>query len=106
MNKSNALLFVVPAFMLMAAGPVPYSPQDSGLGQTVDSIIAAQAIDMYPEYAGVPLEGSNGKRSVDAYRRYQSGNVKKLLKQTGEAQVGSQGGAVEQITTPPPSQGN
>jgi hypothetical protein len=105
MNRINALFIVTPAFMLMAAGPVPYSPKDSGLGQTVDSIISAQAIDMDPEYAGIPLEGSNGKRSVDAYRRYQSGNVKKLLKQTGEAQVGAQGGAIEQIITTPP-QGN
>jgi hypothetical protein len=104
MNRINALFIVAPAFILMAAGPAPYSSRDNGLGETVDSIIAAQAIDMDPEYAGVPLEGGNGKRSVDAYRRYQSGNVKKLLKQTGEATVGAQGGATEQIITTPPPQ--
>lgn len=104
MNRTNALFIVAPAFMLMAAGPAPYSPQDSGLGQTVDSIIAAQAIDMEPEYAGVPMEGSNGKRSVDAFRRYKNGTVKKLLSVSGEARVGDQGGAIEQIvTTPPPA---
>jgi hypothetical protein len=104
MNRINTLFLVAPAFMLMAAGPAPYSPEDSGLGQTVDSIIAAQTIDMEPEYAGVPLEGGNGKRSTDAYRRYQSGNVRKLLSVTGEAKVGAQGGAIEQIVTTPPPQ--
>lgn len=104
MNKIHAFAFVAPAFLLMAAGPAPYSPKDSGLGQTVDSIIAAQTIDPDPEYAGVPLEGGNGKRSVDAYRRYQSGNVKRLLSVSGEAKVGGQGGAIEQIVTAPPPQ--
>lgn len=105
MTKLQALAIVAPAFILMAAAPAPYSPKDAGFGSTVDAMISAQAVDMTPEYAGVPLEGGNGKRAADAYRRYQSGNVKKLLSVSGDAAVGTQGGAVEQIvTTPQPNQ--
>jgi hypothetical protein len=101
MTKLRALAIAAPAGLLMAAAPAPYSTDDAGFGSTVDAMISAQAIDMTPEYAGVPMEGSNGKRSADAYRRYLSGNVKKLLSVTGKAEVGSQGGAVEQIITAP-----
>jgi hypothetical protein len=103
MNKIRALAVAAPSFILMAAAPAPYSPKDAGLGSTVDNLIAAQTIDMTPEYAGIPMEGSNGQRAADAYRRYLSGNVKKLLSVTGTAEVGSQGGAVDQIVTTPQS---
>lgn len=105
MIRINALFILAPAFMLVAAGPPPISRNDPGFGIIVDSNIVAQVVDMNPEYAGVPMEGGNGQRSIDAYRRYQSGNVKKLYKQTGESAVGEQGGAVEQIVTTP-QQGN
>lgn len=100
----RTLAIAAPAFMLIAAAPGPYSPTDPGMGSSVTNMISSQTIDMTPEYSGVPMEGSDGKRAVDAYRRYQSGNVKKLLSVTGQAAVGGQGGAVEQIVTTPPAQ--
>lgn len=104
MNKRIALLSLAPAtLLLMAAGVPPYSPTDPGFGATVENNIVAQVIDMTPEYAGVPGAGSDGKRSTDAYRRYRTGNVKKLLSVTGDSKVGAQGGAAGDtvIVTPP-----
>jgi glycine betaine/choline ABC-type transport system substrate-binding protein len=105
MKKRIALFTLAPAtVLLMAAGVPPYSRTDPGFGQTVENNIVGQVIDMTPEYAGVPLEGSNGKRSTEAYRRYQAGNVKKLLSVTGDAAVGQQGGATDTVVvTPAPS---
>jgi hypothetical protein len=105
MNKRIALVALAPsALMLMAADIPPYSREDPGFGQTVENNIVAQTIDMTPNYAGVPGAGANGKRSTDAYRRYQSGNVKKLLSVAGDSRIGSQGGAAEGITiTPAPN---
>jgi hypothetical protein len=102
MNKRIALSTLAPAaLLLVAAGVPPYSRTDPGFGQTVENNLVAQTIDMTPDYAGVPDAGSNGKRSTDAYRRYQSGNVKKLLSVTGSSNVGGQGGAAEITVTPP-----
>lgn len=102
MNTSIVLIAVAPAtLLLIAAGPAPYSRTDPGFGQTVETNIVAQVIDMTPEYAGVPGAGANGKRSADAYKRYQTGDVKKLLTVTGDAKVGSQGGASETVTVTP-----
>lgn len=66
---------------------------DPGFGRTIGSNIAAQAIDMDPHYAGVPVEGGSGQRNVDALKRYQTGMVKQLEKVTGKSEVGGQGGA-------------
>lgn len=100
--KPVALIAVVPAaLLLIAAGPAPYSRTDPGFGQTVETNIVAQVIDMTPEYAGVPSAGSNGKRSADAYKRYQTGDVKKLLTVSGDAKVGAQGGAADSVTITP-----
>jgi hypothetical protein len=103
MNKHIALFMLAPATsLLMAAAPPPYSPSDPGFGATVENNIIAQVIDMTPEYAGVPAEGSDGRRSADAYRRYRTGNVKKLLSVTGDSKVGAQGGAAGEtvVVTP------
>lgn len=103
MNKHIALFALAPATLLiLAAGAPPYSRTDPGLGATVENNIIAQVIDMTPEYAGVPPEGSEGRRSTDAYRRYKTGNVKKLLSVTGDSKVGSQGGAAGEtvVVTP------
>jgi glycine betaine/choline ABC-type transport system substrate-binding protein len=103
MNRPIALLVLAPvAALLVAAGPAPYSRTDPGFGMTVETNIVAQTIDMTPHYAGVPLEGSDGRRSSDAYKRYQTGTVKKLLQSTGDAKVGSQGGATETTTVTTP----
>jgi hypothetical protein len=101
MYRINTLCVLAPAFILVAAGPAPLSRVDPGFGLVTDGNIAAQTVDMRPEYAGVPIEGASGQRSADAYRRYQTGNVKKLYKTTGESAVGQQGGAVEQVVTTP-----
>jgi hypothetical protein len=103
MNTRIALLTLAPAaVLLMAATAPPYSATDPGFGATVENNIVAQVIDMTPDYAGVPPEGSDGKRSTDAYRRYRTGNVKKLLSVTGDSKVGSQGGAAGEtvVVTP------
>ncbi len=103
MNTRIALLTLAPATLLLtAAGVPPLSPDDPLFGATVENNIVAQVIDMTPDYAGVPPEGSDGKRSTDAYRRYRTGNVKKLLSVTGDSKVGSQGGAAGEtvVVTP------
>jgi hypothetical protein len=99
MTRLIALGALAPAaLLLIAADAPPYSKADPGCGMTVETNIVAQVIDMTPQYADVPPAGSNGKRSVDAYRRYQTGNVKKLLTVDGGSRVGGQGGANEQVT--------
>ncbi len=49
---------------------------DPAVGTAVQRNIAFQAVDLDPQYAGVPIEGGNGQRSVDAVKRYNSGTVK------------------------------
>lgn len=99
MNRITAIFVLTPAMaLLVAAGPPPISRADPNFGLTVDANINAMTVDMTPEYAGVPMEGASGRRSADAYRRYQTGNVKKLLSVSGAAAVGGQGGATESVT--------
>jgi hypothetical protein len=71
---------------------------DREFGSTVNHNVVAQAVDMTPQYAGVPIEGGNGQRSADAYKRYLKGNVKALAKVTGSTAVGGQGGAADSGT--------
>ncbi|WP_426169803.1 hypothetical protein [Sandarakinorhabdus sp. DWP1-3-1] len=51
--------------------------QTMDLGNAVDHNVAVQTVDMTPKYAGVPIEGGNGHRSAEAYKRYLAGTVKK-----------------------------
>ena len=74
---------------------------DSGLGSAISNNIAAQTVDMNPTYAGVPIEGGSGQRSVDALRRYQAGAVKQLEKVNNRTEVGSQGGASSVVDAAP-----
>lgn len=71
---------------------------DPEFGAVVNHNIVTQVVDMNPQYAGVPMEGSNGKRAAASYKRYQSGNVRALQRVDGTAKVGQQGGA-ENATT-------
>ncbi|GGE11113.1 hypothetical protein GCM10011529_16870 [Polymorphobacter glacialis] len=97
MNNSNLLLLV-----LASALPAPVmAGTDPQFGITVSNNIAIQAVDMNPQYAGVSMAGGNGQRSVDAHRRYLSGNVKTLMKVDGKAEVGGQGGGQEVQTLQP-----
>lgn len=68
---------------------------DQEFGATVNHNVVAQVVDMDPQYAGVPIEGANGQRAVDSYRRYLKGNVKALARVEGTAKVGGQGGAAD-----------
>ena len=43
------------------------------LGATVRANLAAQVIDPDPDYSGVPLPGTSGRRAADAMIRYQTG---------------------------------
>lgn len=102
MSRIRTLFVFAPvALLLAAAGPAPYSRTDPGFGMTVEHNIVSQVIDMTPEYAGIPIAGANGKRSADAYKRYQTGDIKKLYTMTGDAKVGSQGGSTESVTVTP-----
>ena len=72
---------------------------DRHFGNTVNGNIVTQTVDMNPQYAGVPIEGGSGQRSVDAVRRYMQGNVKELYRSDLRAEVGKQGGA-DNVATP------
>jgi hypothetical protein len=77
------------AMLLLSACATP----DPDLGYAIRQNTAAQAVDMQPVYAGLPMEGSNGVRAVDAQGRYLGGRVKDLLKVDGKSNIGGQGGA-------------
>jgi hypothetical protein len=86
----------IPAILLLLA--VGACATDQELGATINHNIVTQVVDMDPKYAGTPMEGSNGKRSVAAYQRYLNGNVKALTKVDSSSRVGSQGGAGDSST--------
>lgn len=66
---------------------------DPDLGLATRQNVAAQAVDISPSFAGVPMEGSDGVRVADAQRRYLRGQVKPLLQVDADSNVGTQGGA-------------
>ncbi len=69
---------------------------DPQIGAAVSNNIAAQTIDLNPQYAGVPLEGSNGERSVNAYRRYLKGVVAPLVKAEAQKATPTMAGGAPQ----------
>lgn len=69
---------------------------DPQIGAAVTNNIAAQAVDLNPQYAGVPIEGGNGERSVNAYRRYLKGVVAPAVKSDPKAPAAMAGGAPQQ----------
>lgn len=104
MHKTKLLLaLALPLTLALALAGLSVAAEaaDPQLGITVQNNIALQAVDMNPRYAGAPMEGGNGQRSIDAYRRYLMGNVKDLVKMDGKAAVGGQGGAQAQQTLQP-----
>ncbi len=48
---------------------------DPDLGHSLRSATVAQAVDMNPRYAGVPIEGGEAVIGVAAQRRYLQGRV-------------------------------
>lgn len=60
---------------------------DPDFGYSVRRSVVAQAVDMAPNYAGTPIEGSSGVRALDAQRQYLKGNVKKLGKIDGKVDI-------------------
>lgn len=57
---------------------------DAPMGASVVNNVVAQTVDLNPQYAGVPAEGSNGSRSVDAYKRYLKGSIVPLQRPDGK----------------------
>lgn len=60
---------------------------DAPIGSAVTNNVVAQVVDLNPRYAGVPMEGSNGQRSINAYKRYLSGEITPLQRPDGKTSV-------------------
>lgn len=73
----NAWLMSAPIVLLAGC-----TTADREFGGVVQHNIVAQVVDLEPQYAGVPIEGGSGERSVDAVKRYNKGAVKELLSNT------------------------
>jgi len=85
---AGVMLVAVPAL----AGP------DPELGATVNNNRDVQIVNPNPNYAGIPAPGSNGRRSTDAMIRYETGQLKPLIKTNGKTDLGGQGGATDTPT--------
>lgn len=72
MASRITLLLAAAAALAGCATPV------RDLGLSVQNNIVAQVVDLEPVYAGVPIEGSSGRRAADAVKRYNDGAVKAL----------------------------
>lgn len=73
------LLSLTPLLLLVGCAT------DGPMGASIVNNVAAQTVDLNPQYAGVPIEGSNGVRSVDAYRRYLKGDIAPLQRPDGKS---------------------
>lgn len=60
---------------------------DPDLGYSVRRAVVAHAVDMNPTYAGLPIEGTNGVRALDAQRRYLKGEPRRLGKIDGRVDI-------------------
>lgn len=78
---------------LLVAGCTTSDPQ---FGRVVQHNIVAQAVDLEPTYAGVPIEGGSGQRAAGAVARYLRGAVK-------EGAVGGGGSGAAPPAAAPPS---
>lgn len=65
--------------LLIAVALSGCAAHDPQLGAAVQTTIVAQVVDLDPVYAGVPIEGGDGERSVDAMKRYKKGAVKAFV---------------------------
>lgn len=71
---------------------------DPDLGASVRANVAAQVINMNPDYSDQPPPVASGRRTSDAMIRYQTGKLKHLLKTNGRTDLGGQGGASDETT--------
>lgn len=78
--------------LAMAATAAVAEPERD-LGASVRANIAAQVVDLNPDYSNRPAAGTSGRRAADAMIRYQTGRLKPLLKTNGKTDLGAQGGA-------------
>jgi len=81
------ILAVIAAPVLLTLGGC--ATADPQFGSAVQNNIIAQAVDLDPVYAGVPIEGGNAARTADGVRRYNSGAVKPLYQGTVSKTGGS-----------------
>lgn len=79
--------------ILLAAG----CASDPEFGRVNQHNIAAHVVDLEPSYAGQPMEGSSGRRSVQAVNRYLRGAVKE-----GAGAAAGGGGAGSAPAAPAP----
>jgi len=87
MGEGHIRLVAVAAAIVMLAGGA--AARDRQLGAAVQANIAAQAVDLHPVHAGVPIEGGNGERAEGAITRYRNGRVTPLRSISAESQVGA-----------------
>ena len=73
------ILFMAPLLLLGACAT------DREFGEAASHNIAAQAVDMNPQYAGTPIEGGDATRGAEAYRRFLNGNVKTVMRPDNKA---------------------
>ncbi len=80
--------------LLLALAPLAAcTPVDKTFGGALKHNVAQQVIDPDPEYAGEPMEGSNGTRSAAAVDRYQKGTVKEPVRESTSQSSGSGSGS-------------
>jgi len=74
--RTFPILALIAAPVLLALGGC--ATADPQFGAVVQNNIIAQAVDLDPVYAGVPIEGGNAARTANAVRQYNNGAVKPL----------------------------
>lgn len=72
--RTLAISAVLAPLLALAACATP----DTQFGSVVQNNIIAQAVDLDPVYAGVPIEGGNAARTSAAVKRYNEGAVTPL----------------------------
>lgn len=72
-NLGSALAALLAAASLLLTG---CETPDRDFGGVVQHNAAAHIVDLDPVYAGVPIEGGNGRRAGEAVARYYRGAVK------------------------------
>ena len=87
MYKSVLAGVIVLGAVSAAAGP------DPDLGAAINHNVDVQLVNPNPNYVGIPAAGSNGRRATDAMIRYNTGQLKPLIKTSGKNDLGGQGGA-------------
>ncbi len=77
MRKTQLTTCLLSAPLILLTGCATTGDRD--FGAVVQHNVVAQVVDLEPQYAGVPIEGGSGDRSVDGVGRYKKGAVKELL---------------------------